>query len=384
MQLTRRHTLTGLALVAAACVTDARAAWPDLPIETQGDDYVFQLFNDVDDIEVITHQNVYRVALENETELRIGLAHQTVVIPAVEAPPGSDDAVDAITTASRPIRDIGDAYREYARTRKEVQFDVSRPELSVGYYFSTEEDYLAQMIRTQWNRDFAGETFNLSVGASFGWDTIDPLADADSRSVSDHRHTTYANVVVTRVLTPTTVVRAGYETFFVDGLQHNPYRNVYVAGGNETERHPDDRHRQDVYLRLNQYLPLRASLKLEAKLYGDDWGVRSTTLGARLSQYVGDALIVRYRYRYYDQSAADFHSTNYTTTGGIGGYRTADYRLSAFDAHLFGTRVHWSLRDLIEGGTIWNGLALQLGYERYFNSNNFSANILEAGVSLDF
>ncbi len=383
MQLRWRHALAGLVLVATGAV-EVRAGWFGLPVENQADDYVFQVFNDVDDIEVITHQNVYRVGLEDQTELRLSLSHQTVVIPGVEAPPGSEDAVDAITTASRPIRDIGDAYREYARTRKEVQVDLSRPNLSAGYYFSTEEDYLAQMVRAQWNRDFAGETFNLSFGASFGWDAIDPLADADTRGVSDHRHTTYANVVATQILTPTTVVRAGYETFFVDGLQHNPYRNVYVAGSNESERHPGTRHRQDVYLRVNQYLPLRASLKLEAKLYGDDWGVRSTTLGARLSQYVGDAVIVRYRYRYYDQSAADFHSTDYTTAGGIDGYRTADYRLSAFDAHLFGTRVHWSLRDLVEGASLWNGLALQLGYERYFNSNNFSANILEAGVSLDF
>ena len=201
MQLRWHHALAGLVLVATGAV-DARAGWFGLPVETQADDYVFQVFNDVDDIEVITHQNVYRVGLEDQTELRLSLSHQTVVIPGVEAPPGSEDAVDAITTASRPIRDIGDAYREYARTRKEVQVDVSRPNLSAGYYFSTEEDYLAQMIRTQWNRDFAGETFNLSFGASFGWDAIDPLADADTRGVSDHRHTTYANVVATQILTP--------------------------------------------------------------------------------------------------------------------------------------------------------------------------------------
>lgn len=382
MQLSRASVLAGFGL--AMVTVPAHGALFDLPLQEQNDAYVFQYFQDVDDIRVTTHQNVYDVTLENQYALRMSLAHQTVVIPAVDAPPGSADAVDAITTASRPIRDIGDAYEEYARTRNEMQFDLSRPGLGLGYYFSTEEDYLAQMVRAQWDRDFADQNFNLSVGASYGWDSIDPLEDADGSGAADHRNTAYANVVATQILGRSTVVRVGYERFWVDGLQHNPYRNVYVAGGNETERHPDTRARQDVYLRLNQYLPLRASLKLEAKLYSDDWGVTSTTLGARLSQYVGDTFVVRYRYRFYDQSAADFYSEDYSTPGGIDGFRTADYRLSPFDAHLFGTRVHWSLRNLLDDGGVWNGLALQLGYERYFNSNNFSANILEAGVSLDF
>mgnify|MGYP006277178465 FL=1 len=382
MQLIRVASVAGILLATVAA--PARATLFGLPVQSQDDAYVFQVFRDVDDIRVTTHQNVYGVELENQFAFRLSLAHQTVVIPAVDAPPGSEDAVDAITTASRPIRDIGDAYEDYARTRQEVQVDLSRPGIGLGYYFSDEEDYVAQMVRAQWDRDFAQENFNLSVGASFGWDAIDPLADADSDAIADHRNTLYANVVATQILTKTTVLRVGYERFWVDGLQHNPYRNVYVAGGNETERHPDARARQDVYLRLNQYLPLRASLKLEAKLYGDDWGVTSTTLGARLSQYVGDTFVVRYRYRFYDQSAADFWSDDYTAPGGIDGYRTVDYRLSAFDAHLFGTRVHWSLQNVLDDGGVWNGLALQLGYERYFNSNNFSANILEAGVSLDF
>lgn len=382
MQLIRVCILTGLMSVGG--VVPATASLLGLPVQEQSDAYVFQYFADVDDIRVTTHQNAYTVALENEVEFRLSLAHQTVVIPAVDAPPGSAEAVDAITSASRPIRDVGDAFEDYARTRNEVQFDVSRPGIGVGYYFSDEEDYLAQMVRAQWDRDFARQNFNLSVGASYGWDAIEPLEDADGRGVADHRNTAYVNVVATQVLGRTTVVRAGYERFWVDGLQHNPYRNVYVAGGNEVERHPDARTRHDVYVRVNQYLPLRASLKFEGKRYADDWGISSTTLGARLSQYVSDHVVVRYRYRYYDQSSADFWSEGYTKAGGIDGFRTGDYRLGAFDAHLFGTRVHWSLQGITDDTGVWDGLALQLGYERYFNSNNFSANILEAGVSLDF
>ena len=386
MQLSARIPLTVLALWAldGLAAAPARAGILDLPVSGQNDDYVFQFFSDVDDIRVITHQNAYQLSLENETDLRLQLAHQTVIVPALDAPPGSQEAIDAITTASRPIRDIGDAYEDYARIRKEGTFDLTRPRWNAGYYVSSEEDYFAQMVRVGYNRDFRGQTLNLSFGASYGWDAIESLLDADTDRIADHRNTAYANVVATQILTPTTVLRVGLEQFWVDGLQHNPYRNVYVDGGNLPERHPESRVRRDVYFRLHQYLPMRASLKLMLKLYGDDWGIGSRTIGARLSQYVGDTVVVRYRYRFYDQSAADFFRDEYLLPGGVDGYRTGDYRLGDFDAHLFGTRVHWSMRDLLAGAGALSRLDLQFSYERYFNSNNFSANILEFGLGLDF
>lgn len=387
MQLILRQVVHGglVLLVSASCaVLPARAGLFDLPLRDQNDTYVFQFFSDVDDIRVITHQNAYRMTLQDQTALRLNLAHQTVIVPAIGAPRGSEEAIDAITTASRPIRDIGDAYAEYARTRHEATLDVSRPTWSAGYYVSNEEDYFAQMVRGGLSRDLRANTTNLSVGASYGWDAIESLPDADTEQIADHRSTAYANAVLTQILTPTTVLRLGVERFWVNGLQHNPYRNVYVDGGNLPERHPDERNRNDLYLRLHQHLPMQASLKLLWKYYFDDWGLTSHTLGSSVSQYVGDDVIVRYRYRFYRQTAADFHRTEYLEPGGVDGMRTGDYRLGAFDAHLFGTRIHWAMRDLLASAGALSRLSLQFSYERYFNSNNFSANIFEAGFSLDF
>lgn len=387
MQLKTRHrSAATLALTWSAIVfaVPAHGGILDLPVSEQNDTYVFQFFSDVDDIQVVTHQNDYLVGLQNLTELRVHLAYQTVTIPAVDAPRGSAEAIDAITTASRPIRDIGDAYEEYARTRQELTFDLTRPLWNLGYYVSTEEDYFAQLVRGGYTRDFRDQTLNLSAGVSYGWDAIESVPDADTQPVADYRNTTYANAVLTQIMSPTTVVRLGVEKFWVNGLQHNPYRNVYVDGGNLPELHPDQRNRNDVYVRLHQYLPMQASLKILWKYYFDDWGVTSHTIGSSLSQYVSDNVVVRYRYRFYRQTEADFYRDEYLVPGGVGGLRTGDYRLSAFDAHLFGTRVHWAMRDLLASAGALSRLSVQFSYERYFNSNNFSANIFEAGFALDF
>ena len=384
LRLVHRFGAAALACAVVSIPVSGRAQFLDLSVLEQSDAYVFQFFRDVDDVQVVTHSNAYSISFENQTDFRVQLTRQTVVVPAVDAPPGSEEAVDAITSASRPLREVGDAFREYSRNRHEATLDLSRPRWNAGYYVSSEEDYFAQMFRAGLDRDLVGTTLNIAAGASYGWDSIQPLEDADTDGVSDHRRTAYANVVTTWILSPRTVLRAGLEHFRVDGLQHNPYRNVYVDGGNLPELHPDTRNRSDVYLRLHRYLAMRASVKLLWKHYFDSWGVRSNTFGARLSQYVGDDVVVRYRYRYYRQSHADFFSEDYAEPGGIDGYRTGDYRLGDFGAHLFGTRMSWSLgRVIAERGSL-RSLSLQLGYERYFNSNNFSANIFEAGIALDF
>jgi hypothetical protein len=104
---------------------------------------------------------------------------------------------------------------------------------------------------------------------------------------------------------------------------------------------------------------------------------------AQLNQYVSDPIAVRYRYRYYTQGAADFYRDEYTEANGVGGYQTGDYRLSSFSAHLLGARLSWGLGRPF-GWRMLEGLQFSLEYERYFNTHNFSANMLESGLSFTF
>jgi hypothetical protein len=110
--------------------------------------------------------------------------------------------------------------------------------------------------------------------------------------------------------------------------------------------------------------------------------VTSHTLGGRLSQYVTDDMVVAYRYRYYTQSSAYFYRDTYTQPGGVDGFRTGDYRLGDFGAHLFGGEFLWTPN----GGVIafLRGAQIVLSYEHYFNSNNFSANVYETGLRIRF
>ena len=361
----------------------ARADLLGMETEEQNAQYLFRYFADADRVHVVSHYAFYDIQLENEVDFAVHVNHESVTIPAVEAPPGSDEAVDAVTTASRPIQGA-DAFEDFTKVRNEVQVSALYRALDFGYYVSDESDYFAQQARLEFSRNSDRDNLTVTGGLSYGWDRIEPVQDADTATPDDFRDTLHGHLVLTRILTKTTVFRLGAETNRVVGLQHNPYRNVYAGGAPESELHPDERLRRDVFVRLNHYLPNQSSLKLAYRYYTDDWGIRSHEIGAKLHQHVGQWVNVRYRYRYYRQTAADFYRAEYETADGVDGYRTGDYRMRDVKSHLFGTRMDMGLGVFSPGSGWLSQLQIGFGYERYFNDANFSANVFESGLHFEF
>lgn len=373
-------------VAAAAVLGTVIAATPAdaLGIEGQKATYFLRSFSDSDEVGVTSHFVRYNLLVARGPEIKLQFNHESVTVPGVAAPIGSQEAVDAITSASRPVEGGLDAFRDFTKHRNEVTGDVVFDRASAGYYVSLEEDYFAQQVRGAYNHDFFQQNTNLSVGARYGWDHIKPLSDADTPGTQDRRTTLHGNAVLTQTLTPTTVVRVGAEVNRVRGLQHNPYRNVYADGSPAPERHPENRIRRAAFVKLQQYLKNRSSVRAHYTLYSDSWGVEAHTMGAGLSQYVGRDFVIRYRYRFHTQTEAEFYREEYTDANGVDGYLSADYRLESFQSHLFGAQVDWHLATINRNHPLWRKFDLRIKYERYFNTNNFSANVLESGLTYRF
>jgi hypothetical protein len=343
---------------------------------------LFRMFADSKHVLVRSFVEDCTVPLRGDASLTLHWNNERVTIPGISAPPGSQEAIDAITTASRPIS--GNAYQDFEKVRNELEGTVAHGGASLGYYHSMESDYLAHQLSLSYARDVRDDQLNLSVGSSYGWDDITPLADQRSATVADHKNTLHWNAVATQVLSPTSVLRLGLEYNHVDGLQHNPYRMVYAGGTTVPERHPSTRERRDAFVKFHQYLSNRSSLKIDYRLYDDDWGVRSHEIAGALSQYVKRGLYAQYEYRWYTQTAADFWRPEYLSTQGVDGYLTGDYRMSPLSSHLFGVSMNADLGVLVPDSPKLRRFALSLDYERYFNNNNYSADILESGLEFRF
>jgi Protein of unknown function (DUF3570) len=380
VQLSR--TLYPAALAAGLCAAWTAPCGAALAFDDQNVETTLRTFTDSDHVAVRSYIGSYTLALRNQWALDLEYNNERVVIPGVAAPAGSQQAVDAITTASRPIS--GNAYTDFVKVRNEVQSGVTHGGAALNYYVSTESDYLGQQLAASYNRDFHNQQLNLSFGSSYGWDAIDPLADDDTQTGKSHKNTLHWNAVATQVVTSTTMMRLGVEYNIVEGLQHNPYRNVYAGGTNVAEHHPNERQRRDVFFKVHQYLSNRSSLKFGYRFYDDDWGIHSHEFDTRLSQYVTQGVFARFQHRYYTQSSADFYREEYLTTTGINGYLTGDYRLGPLSSHLFGVGLDFDLYGIAADSPVWSRMALRMNYERYFNSNNYSAGFFTTGLDYRF
>ena len=82
-------------------------------------------FADVNGVDVMTTYVDYGFSPRAGVDASLEWSHDMVTIPAIEAPRGSAEAVDAITTASRPIGDADQPYQDYVKTRDALQGAVS-------------------------------------------------------------------------------------------------------------------------------------------------------------------------------------------------------------------------------------------------------------------
>ncbi len=355
-----------------------------LAVDEQESGYLFRYFADSADVHVWSHFGHHDLILSEERSLAVQWHFEEVTIPGSDAPAGSSEEVDAVTSASRPLVDSADIHDDFRKYRNEFTAGYDMDGTSFGYYVSLEKDYFAQQLKASLGRDFMNRNLNLASGVGFGWDNIKALDDGSGGGDTRHKNSTFWNLTATQVLDPKTILRAGMELNLVRGLQHNLYRSVYAGGAYLPENHPDSRLRSDLFFKLNRYLANRSALRLDYRFYQDDWGIRSHTIGAKLSQYITEFAVLRYRYRHYRQNAADFWREEYLLAEGVDGHRSADYRIGVLRAHLFGGRLQFDLDGLAATAPFLAGLDLSMSYERYFNSNNFSANVFETQLTYSF
>ena len=346
-------------------------------------------FTDSEENRVETYAMQLRQAFRDGWSLSLRTALDRVILPPLPGLPGSQENVDAITAASRPVQSAALSKEGYSKMRQEVVGGVNwAPQgqswrASGSVYTSFESDYSGRQVGVALGRDFNQGNTNLSLGLAHGFDTIEPEVDNGQQRDARDRDTEDLTLVWTQTVTPKTLTQLGFETTWVRGFQSNPYREVYAGGTRVPERHPGRRFRQAVFGQVDRYLVSRASVSLRARFYSDDWGLQAGTFDARLHQYVGEHLIVRYRYRYHTQSAASFFRDIYESTSGVDGYVSGDYKLDDFDSNLFGVKFSVPFEGL--SVSPWaSGLVLDLKYERYFDSKSFAANVLEAGFTWPF
>lgn len=273
--------------------------------------------------------------------------------------------VDAISSASIDVVTQASPYKE-RRTQYSLSADAlhGKSTYSGGYISSNENDYRSKTAFLSVSQDMFGDLTTLSFSATRGWDTVGMRGNSGFRKPLDRRNWA---VGLTQVLTRNLLTSVNIESSESEGFLNNPYRQVRYrdaqsASGysRQLERYPHTRTGNAASVETKYYLPWRAALDGNYRLYSDTWGIRANTFRIAYTQpwrnftFDGHA-------RYYTQNRADFYSDLFPFFNAQN-FLARDRELATFRSISFGGTATWQFS--VPRATWISKGTLNLSYDR--------------------
>ncbi|MDN3638038.1 DUF3570 domain-containing protein [Simiduia curdlanivorans] len=260
--------------------------------------------------------------------------------------------VDMVSSASIDVETTASAYTE-ERTQSSVGIDYlnGKTTMSLGVTTSKENDYDAKTYGFGISQDFFGDLSTISLGVSFGDDIV--RRNGDEEFEDEAKRTRY-NVSLSQVITKDMIASAMIETVIDEGFLNNPYRSVRYCitgtaeacetAGNESELYPRTRNSDAFAIRAKYFLPYRAAVKVEARVYQDSWGIEANNWELKYVHPIGDQWLVEAKYRQYNQTkGASFYSDLFDFQEATN-FRARDKELSEYTNSNIGLGVTYEVK----------------------------------------
>ncbi len=244
----------------------------------------------------------------------------------------SSASIDVVTTAS-----------EYSEERQQTSVGVDylhgKTFMGLSWTNSEEDDYTADTVAFGISQDFFGDLTTLGISYAVGRDEVRRNGDTLFEEHTDRQN---FRVDLTQVITKNFVLNLNYEGVTDEGFLNNPYRQVRYLDTNEargyayqSELYPRTRTSSAFAVRGLYYLPYRAAIKGEARTFSDSWGISAYNVEVGYTHPFDNGLTLEAKYRYYDQSAADFYSDLFPFQSAQN-FLARDKELSSFTTHTVG------------------------------------------------
>jgi len=304
---------------------------------------------DDDRIRVISRYLGFEKQVSNQITLRGHGVHDAISGATPTGVP-ADDGVNVPLSNLVDVREAGVVDLDWTRGIHKSTFQ---------YAYSSESDFLSRGYSFSQTSEVNKRNTGLSYGISFIDDDVKPSFFDEKREKESYDYF----VGISQVVDPNTIVALNFTYGDFSGYLSDPYKIIR----RETEVLPDiflpltfpenrpaDRTRRIWFFNVKRFfVPIGGSLDFDYRYFNDTWGVESHTFDLEWYQKIGENLIIRPKYRYYSQNAADFYTLDLTGTPidprdtvlGQAPYYSPDYRLGKFDTHTYGVKVILKLND---------------------------------------
>jgi hypothetical protein len=251
--------------------------------------------------------------------------------------------VDSISSASIDVVTTASPYNEQ-RDEVSVGLDYLHGKTLMGlsYTNSEESDYTADAVRFGISQDFFGDLTTLGISYARGWDTVRNNNDDTFEEETDRQS---YRVDLSQIITRNMVMSFNYEGITDEGFLNNPYRSVRYADPSsavgysyQPEIYPRTKTSSAFAVRGRYFLPYRAAVSGEVRYYTDTWDVDAYNIELGYTHPLWERWVIELRYRYYDQTAAEFYSDLFPRQD-YQNFMARDKELASFSSHTVGAGV---------------------------------------------
>lgn len=306
---------------------------------------------DNDRIRVISRYLGFEKQVSNQITLKGHGVHDAISGATPSGVP-ADDGVNVPLSHLEDVREAGVIDLDWTHGIHKSTFQYSH---------SSESDFLSRGYSFSQTSEINKRNTGLSYGASFIDDDVKPAFFSEHREKESYDYF----VGISQVVDPNTIVALNFTYGDFSGYLSDPYKiirketevlpNIFLPL-TFPENRPDGRVRRIWYFNVKRFFDqVGGSLDFDYRYFNDTWGVESSTFDLEWYQKIGENLIIRPKYRYYAQNAADFYTLDLTgaafnprdTVRGQPPHYSPDYRLAKFDTITYGVKVIYKFGERI-------------------------------------
>lgn len=207
---------------------------------------------------------------------------------------------------------------------------------------------------------------SISLSGGFG--------NAGSESIPSNARNTYtASVTYVQVINKVMQASINMDVVGQSGYLGLPFHRVYFTDGTvHVENLPSTRTKMPIGLRLNYFLGDNIIFRTYYRYYQDNWGIHSHTVELEVPVKLNAFVSVSPFYRYYTQTASQYFAA-YGEHKATDTYYTSNFSLSALQSQFIGVGFHLAPPNGIFTGHI---NSMEVRYGHYTQSTDLYSDIL--------
>jgi len=299
----------------------------------------------------------------------------------------SSDKIDPKTLSSASSSDV----RIYPSVSYSIENEVKGNTVGFNASFSREFDYQSIGAGISFNKTSKDKNREFGVKANVFLDQVSIIMPVEFRPVSANPRRSDDNNYATsprnsydlglsfsQVANKRLQFALLLDLAYQKGFLSLPFHRVYFSDGSKgMDLLPDTRFKLPLALRANYFLGDKVIIRSYYRYYQDSWGIRAHTANIETAIKLTPFVSLSPFYRFYMQSAADYFAPFQKNTAGST-YHTSDYDLSKFNSNFLGMGIRFVPAKGVLGIRHLNMLELRAGH--YNRSDGLQSNIVSLNL----